>query len=250
MAQLKQLGVMVPLEYVHQRGTRRRVLNPKPLLESCTPASRESCTQEVPRKFHKQKEKIENFETLTRRVSSEQAAEESGDSHPDSWEKATGFDVPDRDVASIRRVIEAKGRETRDIPNDFLAFVIEKVWLRATRRERWWKAFYGAAVFKILNSEKAYHGAVHNWEERTRLYAKWFQNERENQMPDDDLRTANLSPLTSSCPAEMSAVMYALTHADGEHLDTRVAQALARVRVDYDSEFGLFSFFAAPNSVH
>jgi hypothetical protein len=244
MAQLKQLGVMVPLEYVHQRGTRRRVLNPKPLLESCTPASRESCTQELPRKFHNKKAKTEKVETLTRPVSSEQVAE-------DTWEKPTGFDVPDRDVASVRRVLEAKGCETSDIPDDFLAFVMEKVWLRAARPARWWKAYYAEAVSKILRNDKAYHGALHNWEERTRLYAKWFQNERKNQMPDDDLRTAKLSPLTiSCCPAEMSAVIWALTHPDGEHLDTRVAQALTRVHVDHDSEFGLFSFFAAPKSVH
>lgn len=57
MAELKLLGVMVPQGYVAEHGTRLRTLNPAALhsfsRKSCTPARRESCTQEVPKKFHK-----------------------------------------------------------------------------------------------------------------------------------------------------------------------------------------------------
>jgi hypothetical protein len=57
MADLKTLGVQVPQGYVAEHGTRLRVLKPEALRsryrESCTPARGESCTQELPKKFHK-----------------------------------------------------------------------------------------------------------------------------------------------------------------------------------------------------
>jgi hypothetical protein len=221
MAQLKQLGVMVPLEYVHERGTRRRVLNPKPLLESCTPASRESCAQEVPKKFHKMKEKTEIIETLSRPVSAPAPEQPSSDPYPDTWEKPTGFDIPDKDLESIANVIKANGMNVGKLPRELLAWMVYTVWMRATRPERHWKAFYAAAVTKILSSDAAYRSAWKKWEAQFRLYVKWMRD---------------------SSPADpVPLIMHALTHPDG-YLDKPLAQALNGVRVDYDSEWGLVSF--------
>jgi hypothetical protein len=52
MAELKALGVMQPLHYTTEHGTRRRIIRAYGLRESGTPARRESGTQELPRKKH------------------------------------------------------------------------------------------------------------------------------------------------------------------------------------------------------
>lgn len=74
MAELKLLGVMVPQGYVAEHGTRLRTLNPAALhsfsRESCTPARRESCTQEVPKKFHRKEEDRGDTAAKTAAVSS------------------------------------------------------------------------------------------------------------------------------------------------------------------------------------
>jgi hypothetical protein len=191
-----------------------------------------------------EKKQTEKIETLTRPVSALAPEQPTSPApYPDTWDKVTGFEIPDKDLESIAGVIKAKGMSVDSLQRDLLAWMVYTVWMRATRPERSWKAYYGAAVYKMLNSDKAYHGALHNWEERARLYAKWFQDTRKAQMTDDDIRTANLlSPLTGSYPAEMAAVLHAIVHHDGLHLDERLAQALSGVRLDFDAEFGLVSF--------
>ena len=246
MAELKELGVMAPRKYTSMRGTRIRTIH-FPLVECCTPAARESCTRELPKKFHKKKEKIEITEPLSRRISApapEQLTEKSPAPHPDIWDKATGFDIPDKDLQCIVDVIRARGVNVDGIPRDLLAFMVEKTWMRATRPERHWKSFYATSLLKILSSEKAYRGALHSWEARTQLHQKWF---RDNP-PDPPARVSGgdggdyiFDQATGIFQPDLPSVMWAITHPDG-HLDTRLAHALSGVRVDLDSEFGLVSF--------
>ena len=92
----------------------------------------------------------------------------------EAWEKDTGFQIPDRDLDSIIRVMEAKSRfSLQGFDRALLAFMVETVWSRATQPEKHWKAYYATALLKMVSSDRAFFGVESRFHKRNYLYQKW-----------------------------------------------------------------------------
>jgi hypothetical protein len=104
---LAKLGVVTPSGYMSARGTRLRVLHPEKLpdkRESCTPAPRESCTQEVPRNLE-----LKGYSD-TREAAKNAACEPDAPSLKRNQEKATTQEKPKPARYTVLDVLNALTR--------------------------------------------------------------------------------------------------------------------------------------------
>jgi hypothetical protein len=123
------------------------------------------------------------------------------ESHAETWGTEAGFRIPDKDLEAIAKLVAVKTHAVKyeDLSESpaydvlgqlfdraavyetldrwFLAYLVETVWLRATRPEKNWKAFYAAAVLKILLSDRAICGAWRKYQRRDELWLKFKMRE-------------------------------------------------------------------------
>jgi hypothetical protein len=97
------------------------------------------------------------------------------------WEGELGIEIPDADLDAILRTMNSKyyGRtdgilgEWAPAGRSLYRYMVEIIFKRATRPERYWKAFYATALHNLVTSERGFHSAYEEWKKREARRAKY-----------------------------------------------------------------------------